>query len=294
MHGHNLIAVYPSRSVAENAQARLVNAGVAPSDIRISTEQSGATATTSTSQQEGGFLDWLFGEAPAEHQTWYASNLREGRTALSVYVRGQDHERIRDILEEFDPIDTDEEGLASGQSAYAGSGGAMAQTGSSTDTGATTADAGREQVIPVAKEELEVGKRQTERRHRIRTYVVERPVEEQVRLRDERVTVERRPVSGERAAAADELQEREVEVVERHEEPVVAKKTRPTAEVVVHKEAKDRVETVRDKVRETKVDIDKGGAADNTKLSADRAAAGAKPGVGSEDTGPIPPAGRKG
>ena len=53
-----------------------------------------------------------------------------------------------------------------------------------------------EQVIPIVKEELAVGKRASERRYRVRTYVVETPVEEQVRLRDERVIVERRPASG--------------------------------------------------------------------------------------------------
>ena len=46
-----------------------------------------------------------------------------------------------------------------------------------------------EQVIPVVKEELAVGKTASERRYRIRTYVVETLVEEQVKLRDERVIV---------------------------------------------------------------------------------------------------------
>jgi hypothetical protein len=45
------------------------------------------------------------------------------------------------------------------------------------------------------KEELSVGKRATERHYRVKTYVIEKPVEKQVRLRDERVEIERRPVS---------------------------------------------------------------------------------------------------
>jgi hypothetical protein len=108
--------------------------------------------------------------------------------------------------------------------------------------------------------------------------VVERPVEEQVHLRDERVVVEHRPASGEHATGDDGFQEREFEVVERHQEPVVAKKARAVEEVVVHKDAKDRVETVRDTVRETKVDIDDGmGRAGQTSADVDRAAAGNKP-----------------
>ena len=109
---------------------------------------------------------------------------------------------------------------------------------------------------------MDVGKRATERRYRIRTYVVERPVEEAVTLRDERVIIEHRPVAGERTAGDAELPwEREYEVIERHEEPVVAKQARRVEDVVVRKEADERTETVRDTVRETKVDVGKEGAA---------------------------------
>lgn len=120
-----------------------------------------------------------------------------------------------------------------------------------------------ERVIPVVKEELEVGKRVQERRYRIRTYTVETPVERDVTLRDERVVIERRPVSDQSAAAraaAEMPREREYEVVERHEEPVVEKR-RDVEEVVVHKEAQERTERVQDTVRETRVEVDKDPAA---------------------------------
>jgi stress response protein YsnF len=167
-------------------------------------------------------------------------------------------------MDQFDPIDVEEKGDA----AIAAPAGTTGVSGVSA-AGATARgpeQARGEQMIPVAKEELDVGKRQTERRYRVRTHIVERPVEEQVHLRDERVTIERRPAS--RAAGDSDLRDRDDEIVERHEEPVVAKKAGAAEEVVVRKEASDRVETVRDKVRETKVDID-------------RAAAGEKPGIGS-------------
>ena len=52
------------------------------------------------------------------------------------------------------------------------------------------------------------------------------------------------------------MQERVFEVTERHEEPVAEKRAREVEEVVVRREANERVETVRDTVRETKVDVD--------------------------------------
>ena len=114
----------------------------------------------------------------------------------------------------------------------------------------------REEVIPVVKEELEVGKRATERRYRVKTYVVEHPVEKTVTVRDERVEIEHRPISG-RTGDLRMPQEREIEVVERHEEPFAEKRVTGQEEIVVRKEVVERPETVRGTVRETKVDVEK-------------------------------------
>jgi uncharacterized protein (TIGR02271 family) len=94
---------------------------------------------------------------------------------------------------------------------------------------------------------------------RIRSYVVERPVSEQVSLREEHVAVERRPVSGTTQAgtiSGDPFQERTIEVEERGEEAVVSKEARVVEEVVVRKEAEQRTETISDTVRRTEVDVE--------------------------------------
>jgi len=96
-------------------------------------------------------------------------------------------------------------------------------------------------------------------RVRIRSYVVERPVNEQVNLREEHVEVERRPVSGTTQAGTiggDPFQERTIEVEERGEEAVVSKEARVVEEVVVRKEAEQRTETISDTVRRTEVDVE--------------------------------------
>jgi stress response protein YsnF len=112
-----------------------------------------------------------------------------------------------------------------------------------------------EEVIPLAEEVLEVGKR-TENRGtaRIHRYVVETPVERQVTLQSERVVVERRrPV--EDKVTGEVLTEVTVEVVETEEVPVVRKGVRLREEVVVRTERTQRVETVRETVRRDEVDI---------------------------------------
>jgi stress response protein YsnF len=73
------------------------------------------------------------------------------------------------------------------------------------------------------------------------------------------------PVSGDAPTKAHIPQEREFEVIERHEEPVVEKRARNVEEVVVRTDASERTETVRDTVRQTRVDVENeaGGRADN-------------------------------
>ncbi|MFL5287866.1 MAG: YsnF/AvaK domain-containing protein [Rhodopila sp.] len=117
-----------------------------------------------------------------------------------------------------------------------------------------------EQVIPLAEEQLEVGKRTVNRGTiRVRRYVVEKPVEESVTLRTERVTVERRqPIEG-ATPGAGAFEERVVEVREIAEEPVVAKTARVVEEVVIGREATERTETVKDTVRREDVEVSKDG-----------------------------------
>lgn len=115
----------------------------------------------------------------------------------------------------------------------------------------------REERIPIAREELAVGKRTVERGHvNVRSRIVEQPVSEQVSLREENVSVERRRVN-EPLGNADKLfTDRDVEMVERSEEPVVEKRARVEEELVVQKEVRDRTEHIHDTVRHTEVDVD--------------------------------------
>jgi uncharacterized protein (TIGR02271 family) len=112
-----------------------------------------------------------------------------------------------------------------------------------------------EEIIPVVREELEIGKEEVERGGiRLRSRVVERPVEETVNLREENVNVERNPVD--RPASEADLREDTIEIRERDEVPVVNKEARVVEEISLNKEVTERDETIRDTVRETEVDID--------------------------------------
>ena len=118
-------------------------------------------------------------------------------------------------------------------------------------------NAASDEVIQLAEEELQVGKREVGRGSvRIRSYVTERPVEEQVELRQERVTIDRQPVDRALQAGDAAFEERTIEAVERGEEAVISKVARVTEEIRLHKEVDHETETVHDSVRKQEVEVE--------------------------------------
>jgi stress response protein YsnF len=242
MRAQKLVAFFPSIEHAEKTRARLIDAGFTADTIRLSD----AAASPAAENDNQSFFEWLFGSDTPDHEReWYGSNLRDGRAALSIQVQSPaDIQDIEDLFEAGGALEVE-------QSDEAELSGAAPMT-----TGDHQSSAPEDTVIPVVNEELKVGKRATETRRLVRTRVIERPVQEEVQLQDETVVVERRPASGDAVAARDGLQEREFEVIERHEEPIVEKRARAVEEVVVKKDVKRRTETVSDQVRETQVEVD--------------------------------------
>ena len=115
-----------------------------------------------------------------------------------------------------------------------------------------------DKTIPIIEENIEVGKRTVQTGGvRLKSRIVEKPVEEELRLRQERVYVERNPVDRP-ASDADftSFKEGEVEVAEHAEVPVVNKEARVVEEVSLGKDVDTRSETVRDTVRKTEVDVE--------------------------------------
>jgi len=139
---------------------------------------------------------------------------------------------------------------------------AAASVGTATDSArgavGNVRDSGDEATLPVIEEELKVGKREVRRGGvRVYTRTTERPVEEQVNLREERATVERRPVDRPVSDAdSAAFQDKTIEVRETVEEPVVSKTARVVEEVLIGKEVRERTETVGDIVRRTDVEVE--------------------------------------
>lgn len=263
-----ITALFDRPAEAQAAQAKLVAAGIPQSAIRLI--QGAQTSHTSGSydyhKDEGGFwgsLKDFF--MPEEDRYAYSEGLSRGGTLLTVQTDQARLETAYDILEQNGSVDLDQREASwrkEGWSGYSAPGGTTAATGGTTAAAGaiagTSGAAGDKDYIPVVEERLNVGKRVAESgRVRVRSYIVETPVEEQVTLRDETVHVERRPVDRAPTAADEALfEDKVIEATEMREQAVVSKDARVVEEVGIRKDAGQRTETVTDKVRRTEVEVE--------------------------------------
>jgi uncharacterized protein (TIGR02271 family) len=212
---------------------------------------------------------------PDDDAAVLSEGFRRGGGVVHAEVPDGRFDEVAAALEASGAVDLDEREAAWRKEGWSGATAPVATTGATTTTRGTSqahaqqlGAANDEASIPIIEERLRVGKREAGHgRVRIRSYVVETPVQEQVTLRQEHVQVERRPVDRPVTGTEAAFGERTVEATERREEAVVSKEARVTEEVSLRKTAEERTETVRDTVRHTEVEVDddrKTGAARTT------------------------------
>ncbi|GAB4202910.1 MAG: hypothetical protein OHK0022_26550 [Roseiflexaceae bacterium] len=198
----------------------------------------------------------------------YNEGVRRGGTLVTVRTSDTMADEAADIMRRYDVIDIDQrsdEYRSSGWNGYTETDQPYTTQDmdrftttrtTNVDTTPTRRNVDSDAVLPVIEEDLQVGKRQQQRTARVYTHVTERPVEEQVTLRDEHVEIERQPVNRP-VNTSDAFQETTFEVTETTEQPVVAKQARVIEEVRIHKDVEERTETIRDTVRRQDVEIDR-------------------------------------
>lgn len=269
----NVTAFFDSRADADAAVERIAAEGVSRGDIHV---VAGADTTQEPTQhQDRGFFESLGNFfMPEEDRHAYAEGLSRGGYLVSLNTTDVNRDRILDILDDEGTVDMDareeswrSEGWEGRQTGYGGPAMAAGDTGTAlnADRTGTTSDyrsngASGEMVdgtIDVVEEKMRVGKRQMDHgRVRVRSYVVETPVEEQVALRDETVHVERRPVDRALDNGDAAFAEQSLEATETDEVAVVSKEARVVEEITLNKDVEEHTETVSDTVRHTEVDIE--------------------------------------
>jgi stress response protein YsnF len=281
---HTVVGVFSYTSEAQEAKEYLVNNGFNSADIDIATRE----GVTDDHEEDFGdrvsnFFSNLFGGDDDDTRNKYTEAGRRG-TIVTVHARSSDEaQRAAEILDNYGANDVDSNygDNTTGATTFGGAGNYEANR--LTNTSNTLSDqelqesnlnnklsddeddtAGYKNIdlpagtIPIIQEDLQVGKREGETGGvRLRSRIVERPVEETIRLRQEHVNVERTPVNRP-ATDADfnNFKEGTVEVREHNEVPVVAKDARVVEEVKLDKEVSEREETVRGTVRNTEVNTE--------------------------------------
>lgn len=207
----------------------------------------------STSDSISSFFSNLFSDDDNDDNARrYAHAARESGSLVTVHAHSDENaHQAAEILDRCGAIDVNERAEQSGYQSRA----AAANT---PNANATANAADGEVSAKVIEENLQVGKRVEQTGGaRLRSRIIERPVEASVRLREEHVSVDRKPVDRP-ATEADfaAFKEGDIEVTERAERAVVGKEARVVEEVTLGKEVTEREETVHDTVRKTEVDVE--------------------------------------
>lgn len=231
---------------------------------------SGAGIGAGVGAVAGGLIGALTNAGvPEEQANLYAESVRRGGTLLMLHEENDERaDEAADLMDRHGAVDIEERaGMLRGGAAAMETGGTeVAETGGAPAgampgrTMEPRAGEVREGEIheQVIEEQMRVGKREVGRGGvRVYSRVTERPVSEQVRLREEHVRVERRPAD--RPATPEELAAGQEEVIIREtgEEPVVQKEPRVVEEVVLSKESEEHIEEVPGTVKRRDIEVER-------------------------------------
>jgi stress response protein YsnF len=275
-----VIGIFRDDKSAHQAVEQLVAEGYDKADIDVSSQinRAGYGGTDNDQQNDDGlgekitkFFNNLFDDGDESER--YSNRALNGSVVSVQALSSEMSARAAEILDRCGAIDVDNdesddlESMSSDRNTTFGAsispGTPVADLDQMDDEALTSSKTMNDDLgnrsIPVIEEDLQVGKREVERGGvRLRSRIVERPVEEHLRLREEHVSVDRTPAN--RAASPGDLdtfKEGEIEIRERAEVPVVNKEARVVEEINLRKDVREREETVRDTVRKTEIEVDK-------------------------------------
>ncbi|WP_138484542.1 YsnF/AvaK domain-containing protein [Dyadobacter bucti] len=274
---NTVVGIFEYESDAQEAQNYLLANGYADGNVDIKTasyksEDNQVSDDRDVSDRIGNFFRDLF-DGDEKETSRYTDAGRRGTIVTVHALDAAEAQAAAEILDQFGAVDVNDEsftGFPTGNQPYTAVATGSVPVADPALTEDSTAftdqapfadndyDAGeRSASLPVIEEELLVGKQQVQTGGvRLRSRIVERPVQESIRLRQEQVTVTRTPVD--RVAAQGELDtfvEGTIEMTETAEIPVVSKQARVVEEVSLNKTVEQHEEVIHDTLRNTQVDV---------------------------------------
>jgi len=260
-----IVTLYDTTEHADAARANLMHAGFSGNDI--STVSANALPKSGTALREPGLWQRLFGHGIEEHEaSVYAKAVESGGTVLTVRAAHEEIPRAMGILNQHNVIDVRDRAIETGAfSKSQAAGTPLGAPAAGTPMGPVpvpakpiTTDLGKQQVMRLAEEHLDVGKRLIEQgTTRIRRFITQQPVEQKISLHEEHAEVVRRAIADPNYVRDVDWSDETVEIRETAEEPMVSKTARVAEEIVIGKTGSDHVETIRDTVRKQQAQVER-------------------------------------
>jgi uncharacterized protein (TIGR02271 family) len=255
-----VVTLFDTAQHAQAAAQNLQHAGFSSDDISI---VSGSELPKSASAlREPGLWHRIFGSDIEQHEaTVYAKAVESGGVVLTLRAEQEDVPKAMGILNQHNLVDVADRAVDTGvisKETAAAIAAPAAVVAAAVPAKPITSDLGKQEVIRLAEEHLDVGKRLVEQgTTRIRRFVTEKPVDAEVTLHEEHAEVVRRAISDPAYLQDIDWSDKMVEVRETAEEAVVSKSARVVEEVAVGKTGSDRVQTVHDTVRRQQVEVER-------------------------------------
>jgi uncharacterized protein (TIGR02271 family) len=265
-----VVAAYDTAAHAQSAIAALRAGGFADADISV-IDQARVRSVVSdidTRADAHGIWHSLFGHDVHEHEAEvYHRAVKMNGVVLAVRVMDREVAHALGILNSARPIDVNDRAITSGLAeparveAIARKLDSVPLAANQTVAVTPKLAAVHDEVLRLAEEQLNVGKEMVETGEtRVRRFVTEREVAQDITLHEEHAQIMRRVVTDPSSIVDIDWADRTIHVVETAEHALVSKSARVVEEVELSKIGSDHVETVHEKLRRQQVEIERVGA----------------------------------
>ena len=250
MAHEKIVTLFDTTQQAEAARKNLIKAGFADHEISLITGEN--LKHEGKAIRHPSIWQRLFGETVEDdYAEVYTRAMDTGGVILTLRADEDDTARAMAILDRHQAVD-----VPSRRNGVETPALGATENHDSIHT-SLTGDETEEEILRLAEENLEVGKRLVkEGSTRVRRYVTTEDVTAEVALHEQHADIFRRAVDEPAYLNDIDWSEKVVEVTETHEQPVVNKTAKIVEEVVVRKDESSRVETINDTVRRQNVEVE--------------------------------------
>ncbi|RNI22006.1 DUF2382 domain-containing protein [Rufibacter latericius] len=242
----NVIGLFSDAGSVQRVLSELFASGFKKEDIEVAMRSSPGSTEGYSQENFERFFYSLF--ATPEEAMAHQAKMQNSNALVVVHAYSQDEaNRAAHLLDSHrnSELDIEIERTTS------------APSNTSPVTSHLTESTSESTSIPVIEEQLQVGKQEVETGRTRVHQIVERPIGENVRLREERIQMERVPVDRP-AAGADfaSFQEGSFELKEYAEVPVISKEAHVVEEITIGKDVEVREELIQETVKKTEIQVE--------------------------------------